>query len=147
MSEKSIQERGKETLKWIQREPKASGLGIVGIWRTKYFVVSELPVFGFGLVRRSTCIRLLVGSRRCSTACENIKEIKAKKKKVFCFTGFGSLVSGSVPAAAAAATISTATVSAAATSVSVAVAAASATVSAAASAAAEGSAFLLVSLA
>ncbi|MCL4429168.1 MAG: hypothetical protein M1540_01880 [Candidatus Bathyarchaeota archaeon] len=29
MAEKSIQERGKETLKWIQKEQKASGLGMV----------------------------------------------------------------------------------------------------------------------
>lgn len=29
MAEKSIQERGKETLKWIQREQKASGLGMI----------------------------------------------------------------------------------------------------------------------
>lgn len=29
MSEKTIQERGKETLKWIQHEQKASGLGMV----------------------------------------------------------------------------------------------------------------------
>jgi hypothetical protein len=29
MSEKSIQERGEETLKWIQREQKTSGLGMV----------------------------------------------------------------------------------------------------------------------
>ncbi len=31
MSEKSIQERGTETLKWIQREQKASGLGMVEV--------------------------------------------------------------------------------------------------------------------
>ncbi len=29
MSEKSISERGKETLKWIQREQKTNGLGMV----------------------------------------------------------------------------------------------------------------------